>query len=499
MRSLQAASVLATAVLLSGVGVAPGVAAPETNAIPTEAEIADALDSTTAKSALVDEIEGILADATANLQDAQTTAMQSQGAYVDALAVLDERRATAVATTALAEEAALTHDAAAVEVGQLAGDLYRSGGVTPGMTMLLSGENPDEIMSRASTMYGLSANRASTFTNAQTAARTWEALRVDAAAARQAAADAAETAQLAGEDNQRATDAAAQLVEERQAERTILVDQLASLRNTTAALEEQRISGIEEQQREEELARIIAESERATAAAEAQQSEESTVAVQQAAPAAIRPPAPASEAPAPNPTSPAVERPTPSVPVPSTPAPTTPAPAPAPPATPSPRPPAPAPAPPAPEPEPAPAPAPAPTPAPAPAPAPPPSNGGSLSAAISYAMAKTGSPHFYQWGGSGPRGFDCSGLVQQAFASAGVSLPRVATAQYAASSNHVPLAQARAGDLVFWGSPGNFYHVGIYLGNNKVVNALNESQGILVTDLAHMGGMPNLYPMVARF
>uniref|UniRef100_UPI000368807D hypothetical protein n=1 Tax=Arthrobacter sp. TB 23 TaxID=494419 RepID=UPI000368807D len=321
MRSFRAVGVLATTVLLSGVGLAPGVAAPETNAIPTEAEIADALDSTTAKAALVGEIEGILAEATANLQDAQTTAMQSQGAYIDALAALDERRATAVATTALAEEAALTHDAAAVEVGQLAGDLYRSGGVTPGMTMLLSGENPDEIMSRASTMYGLSANRAATFTNAQTAAKTWEALRLDAAAARQAAADAAETAQLAGEDNQRATDAAAQLVESRQAERTVLVDQLASLRNTTAALEEQRISGIEEQQREEELARIIAEPERAAAAAETQRSEGSPLAVQQATPAAIRPPAPASEAPAPNPTTPAVNRPSPSAPAPSTPAP----------------------------------------------------------------------------------------------------------------------------------------------------------------------------------
>lgn len=477
--------------MLSSVCLAPAVAAPAAEDIPSATEVAAALDSTTATATLVTEIEEILAAATAGLQDAQTTAMESQGAYVDALAVLEERRATAVATTALAEEAAASHEAATAEVGQLAGDLYRSGGVTPGMTMLLSGDDPDELMYRASTMYGLSASRATTFTNARTAANTWDALRIDAAAAREAAANAADAARFAGEANQRATAAAEQLVDERQAERGILVEQLASLRDTTAALEERRISGLEAQQRERDLARIIAESERAAAA---ELAAEEPIEEQAAAPAAILPPTPVTEEPAAS--TPAANRP----PAPAPPV-QVPEPTPEPTQTPAPRPPAPAPAPPAPEPTPAPAP-PAPTPPPAPAPpapAPPPSNGGAVSAAISYAMSKTGSPHFYQWGGTGPLGFDCSGLVQQAFASGGISLPRVATAQYAASSKHVPLAQAQPGDLVFWGSPGNFYHVGIYVGNNRVVNALNESQGILVTDLAHMGGMPNLYPLVARF
>src|SRR5207248_1842892 len=49
-------------------------------------------------------------------------------------------------------------------------------------------------------------------------------------------------------------------------------------------------------------------------------------------------------------------------------------------------------------------------------------------AAVAYALAQLGTP--YQWGGEGAGGFDCSGLVQAAFASAGIQLPRVAQAQY---------------------------------------------------------------------
>src|SRR5262249_47707379 len=57
--------------------------------------------------------------------------------------------------------------------------------------------------------------------------------------------------------------------------------------------------------------------------------------------------------------------------------------------------------------------------------------GASSSAAqveVSYALAQLGTP--YQWGGEGAGGFDCSGLVQAAYASAGIQLPRVAQAQY---------------------------------------------------------------------
>ncbi|WP_144406273.1 C40 family peptidase, partial [Arthrobacter sp. SPG23] len=137
-------------------------------------------------------------------------------------------------------------------------------------------------------------------------------------------------------------------------------------------------------------------------------------------------------------------------------------------------------------------------PAPAPAPVPAPSPGGSNQTAISVALSKVGSPYFYKYGGTGPLGFDCSGLVQNAFAAAGKYLPRTAAQQYAQAPVHVPLSQAQPGDLLVWGSAPDFYHVGIYLGGGRVVQALNPEDGITVTDLAWMAGM-QLHPTVARY
>ena len=112
------------------------------------------------------------------------------------------------------------------------------------------------------------------------------------------------------------------------------------------------------------------------------------------------------------------------------------------------------------------------------------------------AMSKVGPPNYYLWGGTGPTGFDCSGLVWYSFNAAGIWVPRTATDQYNSTPVHVPLSQARPGDLVVFGSAGNFYHVGIYLGSGKIVNALNPSDGITVTPLAWMS---DVWPTVARY
>jgi peptidoglycan DL-endopeptidase CwlO len=88
--------------------------------------------------------------------------------------------------------------------------------------------------------------------------------------------------------------------------------------------------------------------------------------------------------------------------------------------------------------------------------------------AITIARKYLGTP--YQWGGDNPKtGFDCSGLVQYSFGQAGISLPRVADAQ-AAATWHVSYANAQPGDLVFFDSP-DVGHVGIYLGGGMMLDA----------------------------
>ncbi|MDO5722717.1 MAG: NlpC/P60 family protein [Actinomycetaceae bacterium] len=91
-------------------------------------------------------------------------------------------------------------------------------------------------------------------------------------------------------------------------------------------------------------------------------------------------------------------------------------------------------------------------------------------AALNWAKGRLGAP--YVWGGTGP-GYDCSGLVYMAFASAGVSLPRTADDQYWATKR-VSIENLQPGDLVFrgeGGSPNAIYHVAIYAGNGQVLES----------------------------
>lgn len=98
--------------------------------------------------------------------------------------------------------------------------------------------------------------------------------------------------------------------------------------------------------------------------------------------------------------------------------------------------------------------------------------------AVSFALSQLGDP--YVWGGTGPDAWDCSGLTQAAWAAAGVSLPRVVGAQYGAV-HHIPMSDLQPGDLVFFASMS---HVGMYLGNGKVVHAPRPGRTVEVTTLA---------------
>jgi cell wall-associated NlpC family hydrolase len=102
-------------------------------------------------------------------------------------------------------------------------------------------------------------------------------------------------------------------------------------------------------------------------------------------------------------------------------------------------------------------------------------------AAVAYAYQKLGSP--YVWGATGPNAFDCSGLVQAAYRSAGVSLPRTTYAQINAG-RRVSLSQLRPGDLVFFYS--GISHVGLYIGDGRMIHAPNPSAPVRVAPIDEM-------------
>lgn len=114
----------------------------------------------------------------------------------------------------------------------------------------------------------------------------------------------------------------------------------------------------------------------------------------------------------------------------------------------------------------------------------PPARSAAVATAINYARAQLGKPYCY--GGTGPSCYDCSGLIEQAYASAGVDIARTSEEQWA-TLPHV--ARPRPGDLVFFvGSPIDPPpgHVVLYLGHGKVIQAYATGYPVMVSTLASL-------------
>ena len=90
--------------------------------------------------------------------------------------------------------------------------------------------------------------------------------------------------------------------------------------------------------------------------------------------------------------------------------------------------------------------------------------------ALAFAYAQLGKP--YVWGATGPASYDCSGLVQAAWAAAGIAIPRTTYEQWAALP-HVSMSAIQSGDLIFFDGIG---HVAIYVGNNMIIDAPQPGQ-----------------------
>ena len=93
----------------------------------------------------------------------------------------------------------------------------------------------------------------------------------------------------------------------------------------------------------------------------------------------------------------------------------------------------------------------------------------------------------YKWGGSTPQtGFDCSGLMQWAYAQSGVQIPRVTYTQIEATngSEIANRSDLAPGDLVFFSNAGDVHHVGMYLGGDKFLHAPRTGDVVKVSSLA---------------
>jgi cell wall-associated NlpC family hydrolase len=104
--------------------------------------------------------------------------------------------------------------------------------------------------------------------------------------------------------------------------------------------------------------------------------------------------------------------------------------------------------------------------------------------AVAAAQAELGKP--YQWGAAGPDSFDCSGLTMWSWAKAHVGLPHLAQDQYA-STRRIAIADLLPGDLVFYGTPSNVHHVGIYVGNGTMIDAPQTGQVVHYTTIYYDG------------
>ncbi|MFB6658701.1 C40 family peptidase [[Kitasatospora] papulosa] len=105
---------------------------------------------------------------------------------------------------------------------------------------------------------------------------------------------------------------------------------------------------------------------------------------------------------------------------------------------------------------------------------------GSAASVVAFAQSQVGDA--YVSGGTGPNSWDCSGLVQAAFRTVGVDLPRVSQSQSTAGTQ-VSLDNLQPGDILYWGGAGSAYHVGIYVGGGQFVGAQNSSTGVVQKSL----------------
>lgn len=106
-------------------------------------------------------------------------------------------------------------------------------------------------------------------------------------------------------------------------------------------------------------------------------------------------------------------------------------------------------------------------------------------------LARRGVP--YVWGGTTANGVDCSGLIYYAARAAGIEIPRYRAVDYGRMGVEVPLATARPGDVVYYDEPGDTDHVGIYLGDGRVIQAPQTGDHVRITSVGSFTSIRRIF------
>ena len=123
-----------------------------------------------------------------------------------------------------------------------------------------------------------------------------------------------------------------------------------------------------------------------------------------------------------------------------------------------------------------------------------------LPAVINFTQLAMQQPNHYLWGGTVGPNYDCSGLMQTAFASVGIWLPRDAY-QQEAFTNSIAVEELKPGDLIFFGSAQKATHVGLYLGEGCYIHSSGQEMGrngIGIDQLSEQGAISRSYYLQLR-
>ncbi|WP_344296783.1 C40 family peptidase [Agromyces neolithicus] len=391
----------------------PAAAEPD---YPSWSEIEQAKQNESTKQAEIGRLGELLAGLQRSADAAVQTSQMADEAWRQAIDARDRAAERERTLGAQAAEADAVAEISKMRAGLLAAHLARTAGRDLNSELMFGGADAaaaDGLLRQLGMASKLGEQSQGVYEQALADRNAADALREQAAEAAEQRERLAGVAEQRADEARSAADAALSAVAEAEVRSTELYAQLATLKDTTADLERSRAEGLAREAAEEALRRAQEqEQERLRAEAEAR--------ADAAADAATPPRAGGDTSPA--------------------------------------------------------APAPAPVPAPPPRPAPAPPNSNAVETAIWFARQQLGER--YRLGGAGPNVWDCSGLTRAAYAAAGISIgTHSATNQYytlARRGKAVSLGSIQRGDLLFWGSGGDYYHVAIYLGGGRILEAPRE-------------------------